>query len=231
MLKQLQRRVRRQYYFWRNGFQPKIDERLHAQARTIGTASGGWCVLPELLTDQSVVYSFGLGEDISFDLGLIEQFDVSVFGFDPTRHSVNYIKRLKLPPNFQFCEYGLAAADGQLKLFVPPDGNVSHSLVSTSQQQQQVSIPVKRLQTIMAEWGHAAVDVLKMDIEGCEYEVLDDLLASDIRPAQLLIEFHHKVLKMGLDKTKSCYHRLVDAGYRLFFLSDNGNEFCFYRPD
>ena len=229
MLNDIQRRIRRQFYFIRGGFWPKIDSTFAGKTKMIGTTYGGWCVLPELLNAQSIVYSFGLGEDISFDLGVIEQFDLSVFGFDPTSHSVHYIQGLELPDNFHFCEYGLAATDGDLKLFVPKDGNVSHSLVSTREQQQQISFPVKRLETIMAELGHANLDVLKMDIEGCEYEVLDDLLNSNIRPTQLLVEFHHKVLNMGLDKTRSYYDRLIEDGYRLFYLSDNGNEFCFCR--
>ena len=231
MINKIQRRLRRGYYFWQGSFRPQVDQLLRSKAKMIGTTYGGWCVLPEMLNDQSLVYSVGLGKDITFDLGIIERFNATVFGFDPTAHSVKYIDSLTLPKNFHFCKYGLAATDGDLQLFAPTQGNVSHTIVSTQEQQQQISIPVKRLGTIMSELGHSSLDVLKMDIEGCEYEVLDDLLASDIRPPQLLVEFHHKVLKMGLSQTKSYYDRLIDDGYRLFYLSDNGNEFCFCRTD
>jgi hypothetical protein len=42
---------------------------------------------------------------------------------------------------------------------------------------------------------------MKMDIEGAEYEVLDGLLSSPIKPTQLLVEFHHRFPGIGLEKT------------------------------
>ena len=39
------------------------------------------------------------------------------------------------------------------------------------------SIKVKRLTTIMRELGHEWVDVLKIDIEGHEWPVLEDMIA------------------------------------------------------
>jgi FkbM family methyltransferase len=53
-----------------------------------------------------------------------------------------------------------------------------------------VEVPVRRLATMMQMLGHARIDLLKMDIEGAEYEVIDDLLGSRVAVDQLLIEFH-----------------------------------------
>jgi len=39
-----------------------------------------------------------------------------------------------------------------------------------------------------------------MDIEGAEYEVIDDLIASGIRPKQILVEFHHRFKNVGVKK-------------------------------
>ena len=50
---------------------------------------------------------------------------------------------------------------------------------------------------MMRDLGHDHLDVLKMDIEGAEYAVLDDMLQSDILPDQLLVEFHHGKRKKG----------------------------------
>ncbi|GIS18490.1 MAG: hypothetical protein CM15mP120_04060 [Pseudomonadota bacterium] len=49
----------------------------------------------------------------------------------------------------------------------------------------------------MRDLGHDHLDVLKMDIEGAEYAVLDDMLQSNILPDQLLVEFHHGKRKKG----------------------------------
>jgi hypothetical protein len=68
-----------------------------------------------------------------------------------------------------------------------------------------------------------------MDIEGAEYEVLDGLLASPIKPTQLLVEFHHRFAGIGLDKTADVIKRLRDDGYKIFAISEIGREVSFLR--
>ncbi len=51
---------------------PRHGVELDAESVFLGTSYGGYEVLPALLGRDSVVYSVGIGEDISFDLGLIE---------------------------------------------------------------------------------------------------------------------------------------------------------------
>lgn len=45
----------------------------------------------------------------------------------------------------------------------------------------------------MKELSHSVIDILKIDIEGSEYDVIEDLINSKIRPKELLNEFHHTV--------------------------------------
>ena len=68
-----------------------------------------------------------------------------------------------------------------------------------------------------------------MDIEGAEYEVLDDLLASPLKPTQLLVEFHHHFPGIELEKTADLIGRLRADGYRIFAISDAGREVSFLR--
>ena len=68
-----------------------------------------------------------------------------------------------------------------------------------------------------------------MDIEGAEYEVLDSLIASDIRPTQLLVEFHHRFPSIGKEKTAGVIRRLRDIGYRIYAVSANGREVSFFH--
>jgi FkbM family methyltransferase len=200
-----------------NGLTPKM----------FGSEYGGWMLLPSLLDSSSIVYSFGLGTDITFDLAVIDKFGMNVFGFDPTCHSIQYLKNQNLPNEFRLCEFGLAAHDGVIQLFEPPEGFVSHSLVQGQGTGEKISISVKRLESAMTELGHREIDVLKMDIEGCEYEVIKDLVAGETLPTQLLVEFHHRILDMGMEKTKNACLELERAGYRVFHITDSGNEFSF----
>ena len=86
---------------------------------------------------------------------------------------------------------------------------------------------MKRLTTIMSELKLVSIDLLKLDVEGAEYEVLDDMLASSIRPRQLLVEFHHRFEKVGAAKTRESISKLRQAGYQLFAVSPRREEFSF----
>jgi len=194
-----------------------------------GTEYGGWWVCPDLLSETSVVYSFGVGEDVSFDLSIVRRFGLRVFAFDPTPRVIEWIARQRVPERFTFVPVGLAAADGTRRFFPPANpADVSHSILPRSDV-QPTEIVVRRLSTILAEQGHTTLDLLKIDIEGAEYEVLDDLLASSLRPTQLLVEFHHGAAYGGLtlDDKRRAVGNLVAAGYRIVAISDIGMEYSF----
>jgi hypothetical protein len=89
---------------------------------------------------------------------------------------------------------------------------------------------VKRLSTIARELGHEHIDVLKMDIEGAEYDVLVDLEKSSIRPVQILIEFHHRFPGIGVERSRNAVSLLRAMNYRLFWVSDSLEEFGFVLP-
>jgi hypothetical protein len=79
----------------------------------------------------------------------------------------------------------------------------------------------------MTRLGHDRLDVLKMDIEGAEYGVLDDVVNSKIVVPQLLVEFHHHFPGVGMERTVHAVQKLAAAGYRIFHISDRGLEISF----
>ncbi|MCR9295903.1 MAG: FkbM family methyltransferase [bacterium] len=194
----------------------------------VGSEYGGWFVADQLLSSNALVYSFGLGTDITFDLEMIRLFKSVVYGFDPTPRSLSWLGNQSIPPEFHIQSYGLADFDGDLDLYQPVvEQHVSLSSIKTCRHGESLRLPVKKLSTIMSELGHRRLDVLKMDIEGAEYDVIDDLVSSPIRPTQLLVEFHHSVLGVGFPKTKSSVQSLLACGYEILRISDSGNEFSF----
>jgi phosphoribosylaminoimidazole carboxylase (NCAIR synthetase) len=85
------------------------------------------------------------------------------------------------------------------------------------------------LDNLLARAGRAECDVLKLDIEGAEYALLDALAASGrIRAArQVLIEFHHRVTRHTLEDTQQAVGRLAAAGFRL--VHTEGRNYIFRR--
>ena len=70
------------------GNELSIKPQIKVRKQTLGTEYGGWTIAPERIAEDSVIYSFGIGLDISFDLKLIEQYGAVVHGFDPTPKSI-----------------------------------------------------------------------------------------------------------------------------------------------
>jgi FkbM family methyltransferase len=193
---------------------------------------GGWCLWPASLSRTSVVYSFGIGHDVAFDLSVIETFGADVHAFDPTPSALEWVRRQSMPPAFHVQEYGIASFDG-IATFGPPTDPVNPSFSyrgSESPPSGAVTGTVRRLSTIMRSLGHDHVDLLKLDIEGAEYEVIDDLLAQQLDVRQLLVEFHHRKPWIGVEKTRTAVGALRGAGFELFHISPIGQEFSFRRP-
>jgi FkbM family methyltransferase len=226
---------------------------LRAETMTLGNPKAAWTILRRPLPATSVIYSLGVGEDISFDLELIERFGVTVHAFDPTPRSIEWLKHQTVPAQFVFHPVGVGAIDGTSKLSPPRDPrHVSHRLiheeasrparempmreVTTSEvstiemptiEASTIEVPVSRLTTLARMLGHGRIDLLKMDIEGSEYDVISDLVNSRIRVDQLLIEFHHRWPEVGLGKTKQAIRSLNARGFEIFSVSPSGEEFSF----
>src|SRR5688572_23117678 len=196
-----------------------------------GSLYGGWTLCPTGIGENSVIYSFGVGEDISFDCAVSHAFGCSVHAFDPTPKSLEWVSRQQLSSGFQFHPYGLAAYDGVANFRPPSDPrHVSYSMIDVpAVPGGAVSFPVRRLKTLLHELGHGAVDILKMDIEGAEYDALDDILRSRIDVRQILVEFHHRFDRTKVKRTRSSIEQLQNAGYFIFDVSPTGEEYSFIR--
>ncbi len=208
-------------------FFAKIDHK--CQKVRFGSQYGGWDIVVDPINEKSIVYSFGIGEDASFDINLIERFGLVIQAFDPTPKSIDWVNKQGLPAKFIFHKYGIANFDTDIS-FNPPENPeyVSHTILSRPKtENKSIVVLVKRLTTIMNELGHKRIDILKMDIEGAEYRVIDDIEKSGILPQQILVEFHHRFPNITIKMTKDAIEKLKKMGYGLFSISNTSKEFCF----
>jgi hypothetical protein len=138
-----------------------------------------------------------------------------------------------LPDRFHLHEVAASSTDGTAAFYPPKNpAHVSHSLLNTGRGAgPAVQVPTRRLATLMGELGHTTVDVLKLDIEGAEYEVIEDMLQSHLDVRQLLVEFHHRFPGVGIEKTKQTIRLLKSHGYALFCISPDGLNYSFIRSD
>lgn len=142
---------------------------------------GGWYVCSELMPAQGCVsYLFGLGNDSFFDRKLAS-LGCEVHSFDPSPTGLQHAKDLmaagQMPANMHFHDVGLAHFDGEVITHRPQAGNqYSQQPNSVRDGMETVSFSVQRLETIVASLGHDHIDMLKLDIEGGEFEVLVGLV-------------------------------------------------------
>jgi FkbM family methyltransferase len=207
----------------------KLD--LSIPSRRLGTRFAQYDVFHEVLDERSIVYSFGIGEDLSFDLAMIDEFGCGIHAFDPTPRSLEWVRSESLPPEIQVYEWGIAGDDGLLAFAPPSDARFVSYTAARTGGSGTVSLTVKSLAQTMRELGHERVDVLKLDVEGSEYDVLDTLCESNLDVRQVLVEFHHRILRLGPEPTRRTVLRLRRAGYRVFAKSEDSEVVSFIRKD
>jgi FkbM family methyltransferase len=217
---------------WREWRLPRGYERL-------GTRYGGWWVDTRAVEPQPLLIDCGLGEDISFPAAFLQRFaDARVIGVDPNPRSLAYC-RARCPAGMEILPNALWTRAGETLAFHMPrsqdklpqgaDG-VSGSLDRSHQYVEggeRIEIQTVDLDALLARTGRTECDVLKLDIEGAEYELLDALIASGrIRAArQVLIEFHHGVTGHSLADTQRIVTQLGAAGLRLMHVESRNYIF------
>ena len=183
----------------------------------MGRHHGVWRIPGDLLDASSVCYCVGVGDDTSFDEDLIQKYGCDVHAFDPRPKAVAHGRAVAArQPKFHFHEVGLWDQDTTLKFYVPANPAWSaYSVANLQGTDQHIECRVERLSTIMKRLGHTRLDLLKLDVEGAEYQVLSDLVRERIFPTVLAVEFDQP---MPVRKTLAAVRELKASGYRLVLI-------------
>lgn len=218
----------------------------------LGTNYGGWYVPTNMnLNENSVVYSGGVGEDMSFDLLLQCKYNCDILLIDPTKKARKHFTEVKiyysnkklftggiqqdyyscielLTPNLKKFEYeniGLWDKKEELKFYKQNNENyVSQSLVENMFGENYDLVPVDSIKNIMEKHGHKHIDLLKLDIEGAEIKTINQMLDDKIYPTYVLIEFDLLLKnKDPENSTKKLINRMIrDENYKML-KNDNLN--------
>lgn len=161
--------------------------------------------------------------DIVFDLGgyvgdfaaeVHNRYKCKVYVFEP--HPVYYEKcvaRFSANPDIKVFNYGVSDQDGEFVLSNCEDQ--SSFLENKSSKGETILCKVRKFSTILNELKVKSIALMKINIEGSEYPLLEHIIASDLSPRidNYQIQFHNfephavkrrkKIIK-SLQKTHEC---------------------------
>ena len=194
---------------------------------------GDWALVSGSIGRGSVVYAAGIGRDLGLERELATHCGAEVHAFDPSPESLRWVSMQPPVEGLSVHALGLAERDGRLQLHAHPtaDGTapLMYSAVDDTRRGPKVEVDAFSLGSLMRRLGHRELALLKLDIEGAEFGVIDGMLDDGVLPMQIMAEFHHRFPTLGKQFAERAVARLRAAGYRLVYLSDNGREFTFLK--
>jgi len=229
--------MKRQPWFWpAKRFLKRISGKelwLKSEVAVETQKTAEWTYIIDRLDAGSVVYSLGVGDNIDFDLGIIEKFGADVYAFDPTPYAKEWVESQDLPREFVFRPWAASGEDGTLRLYRRVSKRGKKAIVMWTAENEAgdaadfIDAPAYTVRTMMEMLGHEKVDLLKMDVEGAEYGILAGLQNATHPPKQLLVEFHHRFPGIGKERTATAIKDLRKMGYKIFDISETGREIGF----
>jgi len=190
--------------------------------------------LKNSLSFISIVVDIGTGEKADFSIALIDTYGLVSYGFDPTqKHRQKLIDVSHKYKNFLYYQMALSKEDGDIT-FYESENRESGSIFLNHfniQNDKSHSYFVRgiSLDSLFSLLKIENIDVLKMDIEGEEYDILYNISPEILKKIkQIVIEFHHEVVKTYTKTdTKKIRKFLRNQGFREF--SEDGINFLFFK--
>ena len=158
----------------------------------LGTIAAGWMVPAYALNKGSVCYCAGVGYDLSFELELIRRFWCRVFGFDPSPRAKGFVARIGAEAvGYDFHRMALGDRD-EIRKFSNAGDTTYIGIPATNdvlRTEKHYETPCRRVATVMNEWGHGSLALLKLDLDSGTHAVVNKMLDDGIRPSILCLAF------------------------------------------
>lgn len=213
---------------WFENRMERIETQPMDGLQALGSDYGYWVVPVDWIDSSWTCYCVGAGGDITFERELLTRYSPTVRSFEPDE---DYVGRIEVSPedaeHFSAYQIAITPADGPIRMqrtHIP--GSRSLSPVHLYDTEDYVEVPGRSLRSLMEEFGDDSVELLKVDVEGGEYELVPTLDLAGIGVRVFCIQLHHtgtvrdaKALLAGVHEQG---FRLVnyDEAVRLTFVRD-----------
>ena len=179
----------------------------------VGTEYGGWMLPVAAMRPGWCCYCVGVGADVSFDLELIRRFDAAaVRAFEPVHAYVDQaLETAAGEPRFSADAVAIAPFDGPVRMQASHHpGSASVSLAGIYETTDYTEMPGRSIPSLMSEYGDDRIDLLKLDVEGGEYELVPQLDLVGLGVKVFAIQLHRNG---GVRGARELIAWLGDKGY------------------
>lgn len=186
-----------------------------------------WTLDASMIHKTFKVISGGVGGDISFELELSGRTGCEIALFDPSPTGKATIQSLSpLPMEITYHPIGLAEKSGSQRFAQPFNLEEGSFRQPCRDEEKSLEWDTISVPDFMRDQAWEGLDMIKLDIEGFEFEVLDSILNAKIACKQLLVEFHYgKAFKNSFWRYVATILRLAFSGYRLVHLVQSDHTF------
>jgi len=133
--------------------------------------------------------------------------------------------------NLRLCRKALWNERKKVRFFSPPnESHISHSIVNFQDQYRtdakHIEVDAVTIDELISDFGLKSVELIKMDIEGAEIEVIQDMLHKNILSSQILVEYDELLAapsRRSKTRIECCHEALLAKGYRPIHIDPPSN--------
>ncbi|ACK51534.1 methyltransferase FkbM family [Methylocella silvestris BL2] len=177
-----------------------------------------WAIPRNSINAQSFIVSAGVGRSITFEEAIIKKFDATVVLLDPSPTGVETMKKKNDTRNIDFLEMGLASQAGEVSFGLPD--RADEGSFRKGGKGDGIVFECISLADLLARYGKNKIDLLKIDVEGFEYEIIESIFEKNLEVEQICVEIHHNKV-IAIDKTLAdaalLILKLFKHGYRIVY--------------
>ena len=213
----------------------------------MGSSYGCGDIPNDFIDSNSIIYSFGAGEDLHWEVEVAKETNCKVYIFDPTPRAIDHFHELctkannnkeytsclnlpynankKVVKNLNFRNIALWNEDKMVKFFEPSNSkDVSHSINNIQSSNNFIEVQALCLSSIMKLNKHTYIDYLKIDIEGAEYDIIKDLINKNNNIKVIYLECHYSRSLSPLQNVKRVYkfiNKIIFHGFEIIHIREN----------
>ena len=174
------------------------------------------------LNKDSVVFDLG-GYKGEFAENIYNKYKPNIYIFEPVKSFYSIIKKkFKTIEKVKPYPYGLAGADKELQISLTDDG----SSVFIKESKKTETIQLKSFVEFVKNNNINTIDLIKINIEGGEYEVLESLLEENMitRFKNIQVQFHDFIIENATERMENIQKQLAKTHkitYQFNFVWEN----------